>query len=274
MLQTAYVNPHNVSPVQNGDDKYFDDEALLARVPGLFFLLGGVYLGLQTVGGLMMFVPDTRIATESLPLLKSPNVAFYQTRTFWIMWFTFYCIGAVMLFLADWIKVFGQHLGHLTDDDLALAMGLGSLCNGLGRLLWGWIVDATSFVLCASLITLGASIFVALLGLLKTPALFTLGTCLIFSCYSGAFSIMPAGVASVFGTHNLPQIYGSLFMAPSLAMLTGTLISAALGSQFSALHLSWAVSAIAFVGFLINLVHLTENTALRRRAGKIEETAV
>ena len=48
-LETAYVNPDNVSPVTSDDGagKYFEDENLLKRVPNLFLILAGCYFVLQ-----------------------------------------------------------------------------------------------------------------------------------------------------------------------------------------------------------------------------------
>ena len=42
-IQTAILNPDNVSPATSGPDEgYFTNEELLARVPSLLLILGGI----------------------------------------------------------------------------------------------------------------------------------------------------------------------------------------------------------------------------------------
>ena len=52
-IQTAILNPTNVST----DGEYFEDAALLARVPGLLLILAGLYLALQLVACFMVTEP-------------------------------------------------------------------------------------------------------------------------------------------------------------------------------------------------------------------------
>ncbi|KAF6033714.1 hypothetical protein EB796_007979 [Bugula neritina] len=63
-VQTAFLNPHNVKAVgakelgtsqDIGDDKYFNDDSVLAQVPNMFILLGVCYATLQIVGVLLLF---------------------------------------------------------------------------------------------------------------------------------------------------------------------------------------------------------------------------
>lgn len=60
-VQSAYINPDNLSPSEDcpehGNEKYFDNESLLRKVPYSFLLLGGVYFLIQLVGCMMIFEP-------------------------------------------------------------------------------------------------------------------------------------------------------------------------------------------------------------------------
>ena len=60
-VQTEYLNPENHSPTQichdRSHERYFDNEALLNRVPSSFLFLGGIYFIIQFVGCLMIFEP-------------------------------------------------------------------------------------------------------------------------------------------------------------------------------------------------------------------------
>ena len=57
-IQTAILNPNNVSPANSGPDEgYFTDEDLLGRVPNLLLILAGIYLGLGLLACLLITQP-------------------------------------------------------------------------------------------------------------------------------------------------------------------------------------------------------------------------
>ena len=58
-IETAFVNPDNVEAVGR-IDKYFEDPKLLANVPKLFLVLGGIFTGLQIIGLFLLYeAPET-----------------------------------------------------------------------------------------------------------------------------------------------------------------------------------------------------------------------
>ena len=59
-IQTAILNPNNVSPASSGPDEgYFTDEELLSRVPNLLLILAGIYLGLGLLACLLITQPPS-----------------------------------------------------------------------------------------------------------------------------------------------------------------------------------------------------------------------
>ena len=58
VVQTIYVNPHDISAVKNknGED-YFTDPDLIHRVPNLFLILCGSYAVMQLIGSLLLTNP-------------------------------------------------------------------------------------------------------------------------------------------------------------------------------------------------------------------------
>ena len=59
-IQTAILNPNNVSPASSGPDKdYFTDPDLLDRVPNLLLILSGIYLCLGMVACLLITQPPS-----------------------------------------------------------------------------------------------------------------------------------------------------------------------------------------------------------------------
>ncbi|KAK7475268.1 hypothetical protein BaRGS_00033499 [Batillaria attramentaria] len=67
-IQTAYVNPHNLTPdITDKGEKYFSQDEVLDRVPKLFLLLGGCYATMQFIG---LFVSAVPPGSEPKPTAK------------------------------------------------------------------------------------------------------------------------------------------------------------------------------------------------------------
>ncbi|VUZ43919.1 unnamed protein product [Hymenolepis diminuta] len=66
-IQMAFVNPENL-PVEN-ETRYFTDEGVLGRVPVSYLVIGGIMLGLQIIGCLIIrkkpSLEDDVIATDA-----------------------------------------------------------------------------------------------------------------------------------------------------------------------------------------------------------------
>ena len=66
LVQTVYVNPHNVDTVKNKNgEEFFVDPDLLERVPTLFLILGGTYAAMQLVGSLLLTYPPDDLDDSS-----------------------------------------------------------------------------------------------------------------------------------------------------------------------------------------------------------------
>jgi len=188
---------------------------------------------------------------------------FTKTRTFWVLWFTFFFNGHGIYFLASWIKVFGEDLVSATDAQIAVALSIGSIINGTGRILWGHLCDRFSFFKCMAACSLGLSFFTATLGIGHSALFFCIWVTLAYFCLGGNFALFPAAIAVECGPKHVPNVYGALFMAQSVAYLTGQSMAEILHASLSTHQLAWVVSGMCFIGFMINMLHLTENTRLR-----------
>ncbi len=74
LVQTIYVNPHNIDPVINPNgEKYFVDSDLLQRVPKLFLILGGVFASMQLVGSLLLVYPPDRHTNSDQSYVSTKN---------------------------------------------------------------------------------------------------------------------------------------------------------------------------------------------------------
>ncbi|XP_066267714.1 uncharacterized MFS-type transporter YhjX-like [Branchiostoma lanceolatum] len=198
-VQTAYLNPNNLSPdLEDPDDpssKYFDDKEILDKIPVCFLLLGGSYAAIQLLGALMIADPPEKLQAdpeEKAPLAQSPGGTLsddldiqedsdslhkqfpakptetkslspgqmLKTREFYMLWFMFFMNGNAVVFISTLWKAFGQT--KIEDDHfLALVGAFSAILNALGRPFWGWLADRYSFK-------------VSLMGLCTSMIFFTL----------------------------------------------------------------------------------------------------
>ena len=94
------------------------------------------------------------------------------------------------------------------------ALGVMSICNGLGRLAWGSVSDR--FGRKPAILLMCAVSVLACLGFLRTADSFDLllsGLCLAAFAYGGYLALMPSLTADYFGPKNVGANYGLVFSA-------------------------------------------------------------
>jgi OFA family oxalate/formate antiporter-like MFS transporter len=146
------------------------------------------------------------------------------------MWTLFFCnIAAGIIFigfqspmLQDLLK---QVRPGMATADLAgagaLLIAATSLCNGIGRFLWGGVSDKVGRVQAFRMI-LGSQVLVfAVLPFVSAPLVFAALVCYVLLCYGGGFGTMPSFVLDVFGAKRMPVVYGSMLTAWSAAGIVG-----------------------------------------------------
>jgi hypothetical protein len=253
-VQTAYLNPLNFAPNSEG---FFTDESILSRVPSLFVMLGAVYLIIQLIACLLIFkppqYPDEIIFNEGkFLLIKSPTQESVvecgysscddgsttpplqtlqridlkpkdaiRTNEFFQMWLMFALSTQSVQFINTMYKAFGQEFIH-DDHFLAFVGSIASLFNAGGRIIWGQLLDKSSFRTC--FISLCALLSGLMLTFIMTQsfnskALYFVWVLSIFFTFSGLFVIFPTATAHVFGKSHAGTIYGMLFTAPVIKFL-------------------------------------------------------
>ena len=81
-MQTAYLNPTNISPDKDG---YFRDPGVLERVPSVFLLLGSIYSVMQLLAILLIIPPSEEDVSATVPIVSSAvddEDVLYQTDRF------------------------------------------------------------------------------------------------------------------------------------------------------------------------------------------------
>jgi OFA family oxalate/formate antiporter-like MFS transporter len=148
-----------------------------------------------------------------------------------------------------------QEITNVDAAQAASLVGIISIANGAGRLLWAWLSDAigrrTVFLI---MFPLQAAIF-AVLPAVTSFSAFTALAIAVLLCYGGGFGTMPALAADYFGADNVGSIYGLMLTAWGFAGVLGPTLIATLresnGRYDQALYL---IAALMLLSTIIPLL--------------------
>jgi OFA family oxalate/formate antiporter-like MFS transporter len=130
-------------------------------------------------------------------------------------------------------------------------VGIVSIGNAAGRILWAWVSDGiTRRWTFAVMFLIQIGLFWMLPSISSIAALTTVSF-IILMCYGGGFGTMPAFAADYFGTKNVGPIYGLMLTAWGVASAFGPLLIAhmreATGSYTSGLHVIAIIMAVSIL---------------------------
>jgi OFA family oxalate/formate antiporter-like MFS transporter len=121
-----------------------------------------------------------------------------------------------------------QEITNVSAASAASLVGIISIANGAGRLVWAWLSDVIGrrsvFLV---MFPLQAAIFWLLPSVESYPA-FTALVVLVLLCYGGGFGTMPAFAADYFGAEHVGSIYGLMLTAWGFAGVLGPTLIATL----------------------------------------------
>ncbi|XP_033733057.1 oxalate:formate antiporter-like isoform X2 [Pecten maximus] len=271
-VQTAYLNPSNlVANKAAGHDKYFDQDSILDRVPSMFLILGGCYAAMQLIGVILLKDPpeglneqinrndeETRLISSIASVdVKNTDLAPRQVlkkKAFYMLWFLYLFNGQGIQFISSLYKTYGQTF--IKDDRfLAIVGSLAAVCNGGGRILWGYLADKFCFKV-ASMMSCGL-FCVCILTFSLTEragsALYLVYVCVLFLSFSGNFSLLPTATAKCFGQKYYVINYGFVFTATIVTSPIGVVLTSSLQTSLGWYGLFFMVAAFSFTSFLISL---------------------
>ena len=121
-----------------------------------------------------------------------------------------------------------QEITGISAARAASIVGIISIANGAGRLLWAWLSDSigrrSAFL---AMFVLQAIIF-ALLPSAHSLTMFAALTAAVLLCYGGGFGTMPAFAADYFGAEHVGSIYGLMLTAWGVAGVLGPTVMASM----------------------------------------------
>ncbi|XP_068240494.1 oxalate:formate antiporter-like isoform X2 [Palaemon carinicauda] len=244
-IQTYFLNPDNISPDSDG---YFKDDSLLNRVPYVFFLLGCVFILMEYVGCILISTPtkdmddakclipeedgQTQLNTTANSAIDLGPKQVLRNKLFYMLWFIYMFNGIAISYVSAMYKTFGQTF--IKDDHfLAMVGSLAALFNASGRILWGRIMDKTSFKTTLRILSTLFSILLCTIPLTKhmgKPG-YTVWVWCIYLTFSGIFAIMPTVTEKAFGSKNYAANFGLIFScqavsSPLMAVLNQLMLDA------------------------------------------------
>src|SRR3981189_1477193 len=128
-------------------------------------------------------------------------------------------------------------------------VGLASIGNAVGRVLWAWVSDLITRRATFAVMFILQVLLFWFLPRIASSSTMTIVAFVILMCYGGGFGTMPAFTADYFGPKNVGPIYGLMLTAWSFASAVGPLFIARMretaGSYRGALHVIAGVMAVS-----------------------------
>ena len=148
-----------------------------------------------------------------------------------------------------------QEITRISAVRAASIVGVISIANGAGRLLWAWLSDLVGRRPVFLAMFLLQAIIFWLLPSAHSLTLFAALTAAVLLCYGGGFGTMPAFAADYFGAEHVGSIYGLMLTAWGVAGVLGPTLIAALrersGGYDGALRL---IAGLMLVSAVIPLI--------------------
>ncbi|XP_035680848.1 oxalate:formate antiporter-like isoform X2 [Branchiostoma floridae] len=225
-VQTAYLNPNNLSPdVEDPEDpssKYFDNKEILDKVPVCFLMLGGTYAAIQLLGALMIADP--------------PEKAFGQTKIQ-----DDHFLALVGAFSAV-LNSAGRPFWGWMADRYSFKVSLMGLCTSM-------IFFTMTLVAVPDETDAGVG----------SKVMFFIWVCGIFGSFCGNFSLFPTATAKTFGPDYVAVNYGLVCTCGVVSSITGGIITSALMSALGWFGMFSLVSGLTLISGIIAFFFKAKN---------------
>jgi OFA family oxalate/formate antiporter-like MFS transporter len=157
-----------------------------------------------------------------------------RTGGFWLLWLMFVLAATAGLMVIGNIKSAAIAIDSSATIWATLILGVYSLCNAGGRIVWGAVSDRigrenTMFAMFA--ILAAAMFFFSYISppsmpffAVSWPIVMVVGAVIGF-CFGGNFALFPASTADLYGSKNVGKNYGVVFTAYGIAGILGGLVA-------------------------------------------------
>jgi MFS transporter, OFA family, oxalate/formate antiporter len=230
-----------------------------------FACLGVGYLIVSVASGYFMqnppegWKPEGWIPTQKELAQKSAKdftlPEALKTWQWWALWLLLFLNTSAGISVISQEAPMFQEFAKVTAITAAGMVGVVSIGNALGRVLWAWVSDTLGRRLTFAVMFLLQILLFWFLPSLHSIAIVTVVAFIILMCYGGGFGTMPAFAADYFGSKNVGPIYGLMLTAWGFASAFGPLLIAhmrqASGTYVGGLHV---ISVVMTVSVLLPLL--------------------
>jgi len=151
-----------------------------------------------------------------------------KTATFWMLWLMLFLNVSAGIMIISQASPMAQQQAGMTPVAAAGLVGVISMFNGAGRVLWAWASDAIGRARVYLLLyVIQAAIFFTL-PRLTDAVIFSAALAVIGFCYGGGFGTMPSFTADSFGSKFMGGIYGWILLAWAAAAIPSPILIARL----------------------------------------------
>ncbi|WP_226035899.1 L-lactate MFS transporter [Aquibacillus saliphilus] len=208
-------------------------------IANTFYILGISYFVVMTVSSLYLEKPPvdwapegfkekvasgkTKIKEDLAQLTANESIKTKRFYFLWLMLFINVTCGIAVISAMKPLAV--ESIGISTTEAAALVGALG-IANGLGRLIWATVSDYIGRVTTYMLFFIIQIPIFFILPSVTSQIIFSVLVVLIYACYGGGFSTIPAFIGDVFGTKQLGAIHGYILTAWAAAGLVGPMFAA------------------------------------------------
>jgi len=163
-----------------------------------------------------------------------------------------------------------QEITHVSAGAAAGLVGIISIGNGAGRLLWAWLSDYMGRSRVFRVMFLAQALIFFLLSRVHSFGGLAFLAFIVLLCYGGGFGTMPAFAADFFGTRNVGSIYGLMLTAWGFAGLFGPTLVAHVRQSTG--YYTEALDMLALMMFLSAVLPFVIRPPKARSAGRAPST--
>lgn len=253
------------------------------------FIYFGVFFGCVLIPA-SFFVTNPTSAPKSTPVHepigemqeKKYVQRCLQSREFIVMWLIFFFNIAAGISVISFQSPLLQDVWQLNDASIdpeqlakygAYLIAASSVCNGVGRLLWGLLSDRIGRVMVFRILLASQTVVFGILMTERDPMIFSILVCYVMLCFGGGFATMPPFVLDVFGSKRMSSIYGIILTAWSFAGILGPLYVGYLKDNYPNKTVVYCfLIGVAFLslGFIFSM--LLNNERIRLNVPTMEST--
>ncbi len=209
-----------------------------ASIGGPFLILGVVYLIGVTVGAQVLknpppgwtcpgYTPPTTTADgKGLSIMPGQMI---RTGGFWLLWTMFVLAATAGLMTIGNVKTAAIVIDPAAAEWAVLIVGVMSLCNAGGRIVWGAVSDRMgreNTMLCMFSLLAAAMFIFSYMSTISISWIAVMAVAsLVGFCFGGNFSLFPSATADLYGSKNVGKNYGVVFTSYGIAGILGGLVA-------------------------------------------------